>query len=108
MLSTKRAMVAFNTGKLDFDFFSPGWLPEGEPQGDFTFSHSILTVTEYFITLPEKQNLYADIKRIYGNLLQSAMDSQVLIQPIVICYVNQDGELDQNIPYYGDIGLIDS
>ena len=48
------------------------------------------------------------IKRIYGNLLQSAMDSQVLIQPIVICYVNQDGELDQNIPYYGDIGLIDS
>ena len=36
------------------------------------------------------------------------MDSQVLIQPIVICYVNQDGELDQNIPYYGDIGLIDS
>ena len=48
------------------------------------------------------------IKRIYGNLLQSAMDSQVLIQPIVICYVNQDGELDQNIPYYCDIGLIDS
>ena len=48
------------------------------------------------------------IKRIYGNLLQSAMDSQVLIQPIVICYVNQDGELDQNIPYYGDISLIDS
>lgn len=48
------------------------------------------------------------IKRIYGNLLQSAMDSQVLIQPIVICYVNQDGELDQNIPYYGNIGLIDS
>lgn len=67
MLSTKRAMVAFNTGKLDFDFFSPGWLPEGEPQGDFTFSHSILTVTEYFITLPEKQHLYADIERIYGN-----------------------------------------
>ena len=48
------------------------------------------------------------IKRIYGNLLQSAMDSQVLIQPIVICYVNQDGKLDQNIPYYGNIGLIDS
>ncbi|MBR7552487.1 hypothetical protein KC220_28505, partial [Mycobacterium tuberculosis] len=46
------------------------------------------------------------IKRIYGNLLQSAMDSQVLIQPIVICYVNQDGKLDQNIPYYGNIGLI--
>lgn len=48
------------------------------------------------------------IKRIYGNLLQSAMDSQVPIQPIVICYVNEDGELDQNIPYYGDIGFIDS
>ena len=48
------------------------------------------------------------IKRIYGNLLQSAMDSQVAIQPIVICYVNEEGELDQNIPYYGNISMMDS
>ena len=67
MLSTKRAMIAFNTGMLDFDFFSPGWLPEDEPQGNFTFSHPILTVTEHFITLPEKRNEYANIEHIYGN-----------------------------------------
>lgn len=48
------------------------------------------------------------IKRIYGNLLKSAIDSQVPVQPIVICYVNDKGELDQAIPYYGDIAFMDS
>ena len=38
MLSTKRAMLAFKTGALDFDFFSPSWLSKDEPAGDFTFS----------------------------------------------------------------------
>jgi len=66
MLSTKRAMIAFNTGKLDFDFFSASWLPPGEPHGDFAFSHPILTVTEYFITLPEKKLEYENVDNIYG------------------------------------------
>ncbi|MFW2177964.1 MULTISPECIES: lysophospholipid acyltransferase family protein [unclassified Moraxella] len=48
------------------------------------------------------------VKRIHGKLLQSAMDSGVLIQPIVICYVNKYGQLDQYIPYYGDINFLDS
>lgn len=65
MLSTKRAMIAFNTGKLDFDFFSPSWLPDGGAQGNFTFSTAILTVTEYFITRPEDQHKYRDVKTIY-------------------------------------------
>ncbi len=62
MLSTKRAMIAFNTGKLDFDFFSQSWLPEGASQGDFTFSTAILTITEYFITLPENQHKYTKVE----------------------------------------------
>ncbi|WP_346993437.1 hypothetical protein [Alteromonas gracilis] len=66
MLSTKRAMIAFNTGKLDFDFFSASWLPPEEPHDDFVFSHPILTVTEYFITLPEKQLEYKNVDNIYG------------------------------------------
>lgn len=67
MLSTKRAMIAFNTGKLDFDFFSQSWLPPDAPVGNFSFSDAILTVKEYFITLPENQEKYADVNVIYGN-----------------------------------------
>ncbi len=66
MLSTKRAMVAFKTGALDFDFFSPSWLSSDEPAGDFTFSIPILDVTEYFITLPENQGRYPNVESIYG------------------------------------------
>lgn len=67
MLSTKRAMVAFKTGKLDFDFFSKSWLPPDEPIGNFSFSDEILTVTEYFITLPENKQKYASKEAIYNN-----------------------------------------
>lgn len=66
MLSTKRAMIAFKTGALDFDFFSPSWLSKDEPAGDFTFSIPILDVTEYFITLPENQSRYLSVDSIYG------------------------------------------
>lgn len=48
------------------------------------------------------------IKRIHGKLLQSAMDAQVPIQPIVICYVDEHGKLDQAIPYYGDVNFLQS
>ncbi len=66
MLSTKRAMIAFKTGKLDFDFFSPSWLSDNEPAGDFTFSAPILDITEYFITLPENRSRYPNVASIYG------------------------------------------
>lgn len=48
------------------------------------------------------------IRRIQGKLLQSAIDSQVPIQPIVICYVDNDGNFDESIPYYGKITMADS
>ncbi len=48
------------------------------------------------------------IKKIYGKLLQSAMDANVPIQPMVICYVNSKGKLDDKVPYCGDISLKDS
>lgn len=48
------------------------------------------------------------IKRIHGKLLQAAMDTQVPIQPVVICYVNEQGEPDQAIPYYGDVTFLGS
>lgn len=48
------------------------------------------------------------IKRIHGKLLQSAIDSGVQIQPIVMCYVDEKGQLDQAIPYFGDIHFLDS
>lgn len=48
------------------------------------------------------------VKRIHGKLLQSAMDAQVPIQPIVICYVDDKGQFDQAIPYYGDMNFLQS
>lgn len=36
---------------------------------------------------------------LHGKLLQSAMDTQTPIQPILITYVNADGKLDDMIPY---------
>ena len=66
MLSTKRAMLAFETGALDFDFFSPSWLSPNESAGDFTFSDPIIDITEYFITLPENHSRYQTVSAIYG------------------------------------------
>lgn len=48
------------------------------------------------------------IKRIHGKLLQAAIDSGVQVQPIVMCYVDENGRLDQAIPYFGDIHFFDS
>ena len=45
------------------------------------------------------------IKRIHGKLLKSAIDSGKPVQPIVLCYVNADGELDDKVPYYGGTTL---
>ena len=45
------------------------------------------------------------IKRIHGKLLQSAIDAGKPVQPIVLCYVNSEGELDDKVPYYGGTTL---
>lgn len=49
-----------------------------------------------------------NIKKLHGKLIQAAMDANKPIQPIVICYVNDKGELDDVVPYYGGIKLKDS
>lgn len=48
------------------------------------------------------------IKRIHGKLLQSAIDANKPVQPIVVCYVNAQGELDDSIPYYGKMTMAES
>lgn len=45
------------------------------------------------------------IKKLHGKLLQSAIDADTPVQPIVICYVNNQGKLDDTIPFYGGITL---
>lgn len=48
------------------------------------------------------------IKKIHGKLLQSAMDTGIDIQPIVICYVDENGNLDNKIPYFGEMNFFQS
>lgn len=48
------------------------------------------------------------IKKIYGKLLQGAMDADKPIQPIVVCYVNAKGELDHTVPFVGDVSFTQS
>lgn len=45
------------------------------------------------------------IKRIHGTLLQAAIDADVPIQPMVLAYVNQDGTLSADLPYYGKLTM---
>ncbi|PNK61293.1 lysophospholipid acyltransferase family protein [Psychrobacter sp. FDAARGOS_221] len=41
------------------------------------------------------------IKKLHGKLLQAAIDADKPVQPIVVCYVNEKGELDETVPFYG-------
>ena len=46
-----------------------------------------------------------NIKRIHGTLLQAAIDADVAIRPLVLAYVNKDGTLSKDLPYYGEITM---
>lgn len=48
------------------------------------------------------------IKKIHGKLLQSAIDTQTNIQPLVICYINKHQQLDEKIPYFGEMNFFQS
>lgn len=48
------------------------------------------------------------MKRIHGKLLQAAIDANKPVQPVVVCYVNEQGELSEQIPYYGKMTMMDS
>ena len=41
------------------------------------------------------------VKRLHGKLLASAIATQTPVQPVVLCYVNEQGELDQVVPFVG-------
>lgn len=45
------------------------------------------------------------IKRLHGKLLAAAIATQTPIQPLVLCYVNEQGQLDQVVPFVGDTGF---
>ena len=48
------------------------------------------------------------VKRIHGTLLQAAIDADVPVRPLVIAYVNTDGTLSEELPYYGKLTMKDS
>lgn len=45
------------------------------------------------------------VKKIHGRILGAAIDAQRPVQICLICYVNQQGQLDTVAPYYGNIGF---
>lgn len=45
------------------------------------------------------------IKKIHGRLLGAAIEAGQPVQICLICYVNQDGQLDQIAPYVGEISF---
>lgn len=47
------------------------------------------------------------IKKIHGRLLGAAIDAEKPVQICLICYVNQQGELDTIAPFINDIGFAD-
>lgn len=47
------------------------------------------------------------IKKIYGRILGAAIEAKRPVQICLICYVNQDGQLDTVAPFVGDIRFID-
>lgn len=45
------------------------------------------------------------VKKVHGKLLQASIDSGVPVQPIVLCYVNKNGNLCQRMPFIGEISF---
>lgn len=77
MLSTKRAAQAFKNGALDFDFFSPEWVPPNEENSNFVFTSPIIDVTEYFVTLPKNIDRYRTRNQIRNDSIVGIIDGYV-------------------------------
>ncbi|MEC7120206.1 MAG: lysophospholipid acyltransferase family protein [Pseudomonadota bacterium] len=45
------------------------------------------------------------VKRIHGKILRAALETGTRIQPVVICYVTPDGQLDLVVPFIDDVSL---
>lgn len=48
------------------------------------------------------------IKHVHGKLLQAAINADKPIQPMVVCYANKNGRLNEAVPYYGKQTMKDS
>ncbi len=48
------------------------------------------------------------VKRLHGKLLSSAIDTQTPIQPVVLCYVNSQGQLDKVVPYINEQSFLEN
>lgn len=46
------------------------------------------------------------VKRLHGKLLAAAIATQTPIQPLVLCYVNAQGQLDQVVPFVDDVNFM--
>lgn len=45
------------------------------------------------------------VKKVHGRILGAAIEAERAVQMCLICYVNQQGELDQVSPFIGNIGF---
>lgn len=45
------------------------------------------------------------VRRLHGRLLQSAVDTQTPVQPVLICYVTPQDRLDMVMPFIGEISF---
>lgn len=43
------------------------------------------------------------VKKLHGKLLAAAIETNTPVQPVVICYVNDQGEQDMVVPFIGDM-----
>lgn len=45
------------------------------------------------------------VRKVHAKLLAAALQTNTPIQPVVICYVNSQGRLDQRVPFIDDISM---
>lgn len=62
----KRAEMAIESGKLDFDFMSPSWVKDGMMGEEYVTTVAIFELVEYVVTLPENAQNFASPEAIYG------------------------------------------
>jgi 1-acyl-sn-glycerol-3-phosphate acyltransferase len=47
------------------------------------------------------------VRRLHGRLLAAALETGTPIQPVLLCYANQAGQLDEVMPFIGDVSFPD-
>ena len=62
----KRAEMAIESGKLDFDFMSPSWFKDGFMGEEYATTIAIFELVEYVVTLPKNAENFATPEAIYG------------------------------------------